>query len=158
MTFTCKQCGANFERDHNGSGRRPTFCKACRDRHAREQERRWREENPDKVRAQYRRHNMRYNLRLYIDPELYAHHRATGRERRLRYDAHMREIGKWPKRKLCGGAYRPTPSRRFPDWATKGQFVTDARSAFLIENATPEMRAYARELFIERMERRRAAP
>ena len=158
MTFTCKQCGANFERDHNGRGRFPVFCADCLHTHAREQQRRWRKANPDKVRAMEKRKKIRYALRLYVDPELYAHHRATGRERRLRYDARMREIGKWPKRKLCGGAYRPTPSRRFPDWATKGQFVTDARSAFLIENATPEVRAYARELFIERMERRRAAP
>lgn len=157
MTFTCKQCGANFERDHNGRGRRPTFCKACRDRHAREQERRWREANPDKVKAMEKREKIRYALRLYVDPEFYAHHRATGRERRLRYDAHMRAVGKWPPRKLNGSAYRPTPSRRVPDWAVKGQFVLDVRSPFLWDDVSPEMRAYARELFIERQEKRRAA-
>ena len=158
MIFTCTQCGADFEREHNGLGRYPVFCKACRDRHAREQERRWREANPDKVMAQYRRHNMRYELRLHLDAELYAHCRATGRERSLRYDARLREIGKRPKRKLNGGEYRPTPSRRFPDWAVKGQCVIDFRSSWLAENLTPEMKAYARELFIERREKRRAAP
>lgn len=47
-----------------------------------------------------------------------------------------------------GKLYSPRFHLRFPEWATMGVF--DPRSAFLAENITPEMRAYARELAIER--------
>lgn len=46
---------------------------------------------------------------------------------------------------------------RFPDWATKGASVLDVKSQWLLENATDEQRAYARELAIERKERRAMA-
>jgi hypothetical protein len=47
-----------------------------------------------------------------------------------------------------GKMYHPRFHLRYPEWATMGAF--DALSAFLIENATPAQRAYARELAIER--------
>ncbi len=96
---------------------------------------------------------MRYDLRLYLDADLYARCRAPWRERRLRYDTHMRAVGKWPQRKLNGGEYRPKLSCRIPDWAVKGQCVIDFQSPWLAANITSEMKAYARELFIERREK-----
>ena len=48
-----------------------------------------------------------------------------------------------------GKCYTPRYYLRFPDYAVKAG-VIDVRSAFLEEGITPEMRAYARELAIER--------
>ena len=50
-----------------------------------------------------------------------------------------------------GKVYRPRYHLRTPEWAAMCEF--DARSPFLIENATPAHRAYARELAIERSAR-----
>jgi hypothetical protein len=51
-----------------------------------------------------------------------------------------------------GCIYRPRFNRRVPDWATMGK-VVDAASPWLVENITPSQRAFARELFIERLEK-----
>lgn len=50
-----------------------------------------------------------------------------------------------------GRIYQPRFNRRVPDWATMGK-VVDAASPWLVENITPSQRAFARELFIERLE------
>jgi hypothetical protein len=51
---------------------------------------------------------------------------------------------------LRGDCYTPHYNLRIPDYATKARWVLDARSAFLAENMTPEQKAYARDLAIER--------
>lgn len=50
----------------------------------------------------------------------------------------------------AGKTYSPRFYIRKPEWMPVGKAVGDPRSAFLAENITPEMRAYALELAIER--------
>lgn len=66
---------------------------------------------------------------LGSDPESYALKREYQRRRsRLSYE--RRHPGCKP--------YRPTESRRIPDWAVKGQEILDRRSAFLPGNISDE--------------------
>ena len=83
----------------------------------------------------------RLRSKLEADAKLYAKWRA---KRRMR----------WARKTVAKGrAYSPLFCTRIPDWATKGQRVLDARSAFLAVNLTDSQRAYARELAIERKKR-----
>lgn len=82
--------------------------------------------------------------KLESDAKLYAQWRAKRRMQRAR------------KAVAEGRTYRPLYCTRFPDWAVKGQRVLDVSSAFLAVNMTPEQRAYALELAVERKERRAA--
>lgn len=50
------------------------------------------------------------------------------------------------------GKYAPKPHLRIPDWCVARR-VLDARSPWLIENATSSQRAYAKELYRERKEK-----
>lgn len=52
-----------------------------------------------------------------------------------------------------GRIYKPQFARRIPDWCVMGH-VVDTASPWLIENITPSQRAYARELAIERVNKR----
>ena len=54
----------------------------------------------------------------------------------------------------AGRTYSPRFYMRKPEWMPVGKIVGDTRSAFLVENATPEMREYARQLSIEMREQR----
>lgn len=82
--------------------------------------------------------------KLESDAKLYAQWRAKRRMQRAR------------KAVAEGRTYRPLYCTRFPDWAVKGQRVLDVSSEFLAVNMTPEQRAYALELAVERKERRAA--
>ena len=90
------------------------------------------------------RANEKFFAKLASDAKLYAAWRAKNRMR-------------WARKAVAEGRlYRPLFCLRIPDWATKGQRVLDARSAYLAVNLTDEQRAYARELAIERKQRRAA--
>ena len=95
-----------------------------------------------KHRAWKRKYSTKDRLMKAMDAEYYAVWRA---ERRKAYAT---------KRVAAGFAYRPTLSKRVPDWATFGRSVVDTASPWLIENITPSQRAYARELAIERVNKR----
>ena len=82
--------------------------------------------------------------KLETDAQRYAKWRAKRRIQRAR------------KAVAEGRLYRPLYCTRIPDWATKGQRILDASSAYLACNLTDSQRAYARELAIERKERRSA--
>lgn len=60
-------------------------------------------------------------------------------------------INKAKLRIAQGRIYQPRFYRRVPDWSTMGK-VVDAASPWLAENITPSQRAFAHELFIERLE------
>ena len=59
-------------------------------------------------------------------------------------------------RLLAGKVYSPRFRVRLPEWSAAGQRVLDARSQWLAVNLSASQRAYARELAIERKERRAA--
>ena len=82
--------------------------------------------------------------KLETDAQRYAKWRAKRRIQRAR------------KTVAEGRLYRPLYCTRIPDWATKGQRILDASSAYLAVNLSASQRAYARELAIERKERRAA--
>lgn len=82
--------------------------------------------------------------KLETDAKRYAQWRAKRRMQRAR------------KTVAEGRTYRPLFCLRIPDWATKGQRILDASSAYLAVNLTDAQRAYARELAIERKGRRAA--
>lgn len=56
----------------------------------------------------------------------------------------------------AGLCYKPCYCRRKPDWMPVGRVVLDVHSQWLAVNLTDAQRAYARELAIERKERRSA--
>lgn len=94
--------------------------------------------------ASHAREYGRFVQKMEVDAELYAAWRAKRRKQRAR------------KAVSEGRTYRPLFCMRIPDWATKRQRVLDVSSAFLAVNMTPEQRAYALELAVERKERRAA--
>ena len=93
-----------------------------------------------KIRGKRRR--QKKTILAMIDPDSYKQQRALQRIYNVR---HNNKTRKRP--------YRMLRSMRIPDWATKGS-VHDGRSKFLAINMTPEQKDYARELAIERKERR----
>jgi len=124
----------------------------------RERDRKWRKANPDKRKAQkkrnYRRHRaeiLAKKRRQYVesgvwtarcllfalDAAAYAKFRASDRMRTAKRCV------------LAGRSYKPRFSRRIPDWATMGGAL-DTGSPWLGVYITPEQRAFARELAIER--------
>ena len=130
-----------------------------------------RKEDPEKCREKDRLFRIRKKARMAADPELRAHFLSKKRAAKKRYDARLaarcaRDADRYAKERMCkrvsyakkmvraGRPYRPLPSRRIPDWATKDERILDTRSQFLADNITDSQRAYARELAIERKERR----
>lgn len=94
--------------------------------------------------ARARLSDRKFFAKLEADAKLYAAWRA---KRRMQ----------WARKAVAEGRlYRPLYCTRIPDWATKGQRILDASSALLAVNLTDAQRAYARELAIERKERRAA--
>ncbi len=78
-----------------------------------------------------------------VDPDAYAKHRAKKRV-------------VWAKDAIKKrGCYSPNFARRIPDWCAKGGDL-DVCSAYLAVNATFEQAAFARDLAIERKNRRTA--
>lgn len=105
------------------------------------------EEIRAKAREYHRLHpemrKMRYAKlceRFAQDAEAYAEAR---RKDRARSEAKAAKEGRM---------YRPRRDLRIPDWATKGQRIMDTASPWLPENMSPEQKAYARKLAIERKE------
>jgi len=132
-----------------------------------EYQKRLRRENPEKVHARERRYRARKKERMSADQNLYAHYRSLKNAARKRAVAKCAtEADRYAKERLykrrcyarrmikAGKGYSPRPQRRIPDYATKGN-VADVRSQYLIENQTASQKAYARELAIERAERRK---
>ena len=105
---------------------------------------RWAAANRDKMRGYVRKSQRKARLAWCFDSELYKKGRAYNR------------MLKAKRTVLKGGLYVPRFACRIPDWATKGQKITDTASPWLIENLTDSQRGYARELAIERKERRGA--
>jgi len=125
----------------------------------------------DHVRAQKRKNYAKNRVvilellhEMYLSDEAY---RKRKRERALCYYAKLckamesdaRLYATWrAKRRMRtarkaaseGRRYHPLFCCRYPEWATKGECVLDARSRFLFENATASDRAFARDLAIER--------
>ena len=89
-----------------------------------------------------KRRHLKKSILAMTDPDFYSQLRALQRIYNVRH-----------RNKTRKRQYRPLWSMRFPDWATKGS-VLDGRSQFLAINMTPEQKAYAREMAIERKERR----
>lgn len=79
-------------------------------------------------------------VRESLDCEYYARNRRKARE--AQYRRWAKQGKNWTKGQ---------PARRIPDWCVRGG-VLDARSPFLFENATPEQKAWARDLCIEKKE------
>lgn len=127
--------------------------------------------DPEKAREQYRQYNQRRKARLAADPVFSARWHAAHAARMLKYNAKMLQVSarfyalsRMYQRKsyakkvvLAGKPYRPSYSRRIPDWYIKGERIIDYRSPFLPGNITPAQAAYARELAIERKNQRERA-
>ena len=151
MNITCKECGLKFER-RSPIGRLPKFCPTCAYKRELESNRRnkWRyrgryKESAETLWKRHQRWKVKSHITFAFDPEAYAKFRENQRVRSLRW----REKHNPPRRTANGGCYKPRPSVRIPDYCTWGS-VLDVRSKWILENATPEMKDYARELFIER--------
>lgn len=110
---------------------------------ARAKDREWYWRNIDRKRAQAAKRNAKRRALFAVDADAYAKKRARDRMSALR----LKRKSKWKP-------YSPRFACRIPDWATKGQRIMDTASPWLPENMTPEQNAYARELAIERRERR----
>ena len=96
--------------------------------------------NRDRVKEQNRRGEANRKIKKQMDAAYYHKRLLLNRVRHAK------------ARIAQGKKYRPRFHLRLPEWATMG--TVDVRSAFLIENLTPSQRDYARELAIERMERK----
>lgn len=129
----CRKLRAkNRERDRQNQKR---WREAHRDEYLRRKRER-RAANIEAAKASDRRAEARRKKRKQTDAAYYHKRLAAAR------------ITKAKARILKGKMYHPRFNLRFPEWATMGVF--DPRSTFLAENITPEMRAYARGLAIER--------
>jgi hypothetical protein len=113
-----------------------------------------REENLAYMRRYNKLRNLKLEMELRLDPDLYAKHRESARRRQVAKTDRDIARGKRPPRKLNGGMYREKLCIRIPDWAVKGQLLCDPNSPYLYENLTTEQRAYAKQLMIERMMQR----
>lgn len=128
--------------------------------------RKWQAENKDRLREYHREYARRYAsadealprskltpeqrkerahlkwfkriIREMLDCDFYAHNRRKARE--SQYKRWAKQGKNWTKGQ---------PARRIPDWCVRGA-VLDARSQWLPHNITPEQKAWARELCIER--------
>ena len=114
----------------------------------------WRDAHKDYMREYYALHPERFReyllkfrtrraLREMIDCVFYAAIRAKNR------------AGHAKRRMRKGKVYLARPSKRVPDYCCRGG-VLDVRSQWLAANLTAEQRAYARELAIERNQRKEA--
>lgn len=103
----------------------------------------WQAANPGRVKEIMDRRRKREAALSRKDAGFYAQIRKA---ERMRYALRRLKSGK---------TYRQRLATRIPDWAVRGQDVLDRRSRYIYENQTAEMDAYARELAIERKERRR---
>ena len=124
-----------------------------------------------KYRAMMRKHEAQYRAKrraqMAVDPAMLAEFKSKHRvwiakfhdkERLLKgtkaeYYAVWRaeRRGRYAAKVIASGrTYRPNYAGRVPDWAKFRQPILDTRSVFLFENVTPSMRAYARQLAIER--------
>lgn len=149
--FICKHCGEPFQRAWKGNGKVPHTCYECLKKQRRAAWKRYDQAHPRHT----QKRRIMEELRLRLDPEAYARSRALQRERGRKMRDRKIAAGLLPPRKRNGGMFKPRHSIRYPDWCVKGQHVVDVRSQWLIENITPEQRAYVRELFIERREQRK---
>lgn len=127
--------------------------------------------DPEKAREMYRQYNQRLKARLAADPVFSARWHAAHAARVRKYNAKTLQVSarfyalsRMYQRKsyakkvvLAGKPYRPSYSRRIPDWYIKGERIIDYRSPFLPGNITPAQAAYARELAIERKNQRERA-
>ncbi len=84
-------------------------------------------------------------MRMMVDADHYAEHR-----RRVRA-----ALWKWRRKKGMRERGRQ-PARTIPDWCVMG-CALDANSPLLFENASPELKAYGRELAMEWAAKRRRA-
>ena len=103
-----------------------------------------RKRTKEQMREESRQSYIRRCLREMVDCEYYAKNRARNRA------AH---VAQWKREGKGWGAGRP--AMRIPDWCVRGGAL-DVRSPWLINNLTDSQRAYARELAIERKNRRMA--
>ena len=100
----------------------------------------WQKTHPEAARAKARKWYAKSSARQTMDSTYYALCRAKSR------------MGYARRLILRGLIYRPSISRRIPDWAVKGGRILDFASPWLIENLTPAQRDYAMRLAIERKE------
>ncbi len=122
--------------------------------------------NPEAFRAKARRYRQKPESKVKLaaaqrkrraaNPEaVRAADRAFYAKAVVRKRAQRRKC--YAKARVLGNkGYRARFRCRLPDWAAAGQRVLDARSQWLAVNLTASQLAYARELAIERKERRAA--
>ena len=119
-----------------------------------ERHRKWRKAHPEKEHERSRRNyakltpeqrkeraHLKWFKRLVresLDCDFYARNRRKARE--SQYKRWAKQGKNWTKGQ---------PARRIPDWCVRGA-VLDTRSQFLFHNITPEQKAWARELCIEK--------
>ncbi len=125
----------------------------------REVEAAWRKAHPEAEAAKRRRYRQKPEIKARIAEQARAKRAANPEQVRAEDRAYYAKtverrrararIAHAKARIAKGKSYSPRYSSRLPDWVPVYGTV-DARSAFLAENITPEMRAYARELAIER--------
>ena len=122
--------------------------------------------NPEAFRAKARRYRQKPEIKVKLaaahrkrraaNPEtVRAADRAFYAKAVVRKRA-QRRVRYAKARLLAGKVYSPRFRVRLPEWSAAGQRVLDARSQWLAVNLSASQRAYARELAIERKERRAA--
>lgn len=98
-----------------------------------------------KQKERYRKLWAKEKMRMMVDADHYAEHR-----RRVR-------ASQWKWRRKKGMKVRGLqPARTIPDWCVMG-CALDANSPLLFENASPELKAYGRQLATEWAAKRRRA-
>ena len=134
--------------------------------HCREVEAAWRKAHPEAEAAKMRRYRQQPKIKARLAEKARAKRAANPEKVRAEARAYyaktvtrrraLARIAHAKSRIAQGKFYSPRYNCRIPEWSTKGQRVLDANSPFLYENLTDSQRAYARELAIERKERRAA--
>lgn len=131
--------------------------------HRREVEAAWRKAHPEAVAAKTRRYRQRPEIKARIAEQARAKRAADPKQTRAESRAYYAKtvtrrraqarIAHAKSRIAQGKSYSPRYNCRYPEWALVGGTVA-ANSPYLYENITDAQRAYARELAIERRERR----
>lgn len=133
--------------------------------HCREVEAAWRKAHPEAVAAKKRRYRQQPKIKARLAEKERAKRAANPEKVRAEARAYYAKtvtrrraqarIALAKSRIAQGKFYSPRYNRRLPEWAPVGGAVA-VNSAFLAVNLTDAQRAYARELAIERKERRSA--